>query len=357
MSLAASNVVHTYPRARRLLIDFAFTCVFNLGIAVVITYVMRIGYPFGKTLVFAMCIGTLALLFIDGGRLLLWGDCKPPKIPYFTLWVISIPAAQLLGNMMATRILGLSEKSVTITYSQNPIGMLLISIMACVFITWFFWNRGKLEHLKAEAESEKARTAAIEKQAMQAQLQLLQAQIEPHMLFNTLANLKGLIALDGPRAQHMLDQLIQYLRAALTSSRAQQTTLDDEFSLMEAYLGLMSIRMGSRLSYALQLPEALRAAPIPPMLLQPLVENAIKHGLEPKIDGGRIEVRASLEGDNLTLTVTDTGLGLEPPTACGTHLGLANIGERLRALYGERASCTLAPNTPTGAIARLIVPL
>lgn len=357
MILAAPNLLPAYPRARRLLIDFAYTCAFNLGCALIITYVMRIGYPFWQTLVFAMCIGTLALLFIDGGRLLLWGDCKPPRLPFFALLAITVPTAQLLGNALAMRLLGVSEKSFTITSSQNPVGMLLITLLACLFITWFFWSRGKLENLKAQAEAEKARTAAIEKQALQAQLQLLQAQIEPHMLFNTLANLQGLIAIDAPRAQRMLDQLIQYLRATLLSSRAATTTLAQEFSLMDAYLGLMSVRMGTRLTYALHLPQALRETPVPPMLLQPLVENAIRHGVEPKIEGGRIEVHALQEGRLLKLSVADTGLGLDAGSEPGTQVGLANVRERLQALYGAAATLRLTPNAPTGTLAQLVLPL
>jgi len=210
--------------------------------------------------------------------------------------------------------------------------------------------------LQAQAEAEKARAASIEKQAMQAQLQLLQAQIEPHMLFNTLANLQGLISVDAPRAQHMLDQLILYLRATLSSSRAEKTTLSHEFSLMEAYLDLMSVRMGKRLSFTLQLPHALEDVLIPPMLLQPLIENAIKHGLEPKIDGGHIDVRATLEQGMLRLSIADTGLGLGVSPARGTQVGLANVRERLLALYGTSASLLLLANPSDGTIAQLDLP-
>ena len=127
---------------------------------------------------------------------------------------------------------------------------------------------------------------------------------------------------------------------------------------MDAYLGLMSVRMGSRLSYVLELPEALQGTSVPPMLLQPLVENAIKHGLEPKMDGGHIVVRAARDDGMLNLTVTDSGLGLDASSeTAGTHVGLANIRERLLALYGEHAALALTPNAPTGVIAQLALPL
>jgi len=199
---------------------------------------------------------------------------------------------------------------------------------------------------------------------LQAQLRLLQAQIEPHMLFNTLANLQGLIALDPVRASDMLDQLIQYLRATLSVSRSETTTLEHEFAAMGAYLGLMGVRMGERLRYRLELPPALRAARLPTMLLQPLVENAIVHGVEPKIDGGEITISAAIEGDSMVLDVRDTGLGLglgpglgQAPARRGGGVGVATSRERLDALYGERASMTLNPAPPQGTLARLTLPL
>jgi signal transduction histidine kinase len=350
---------HAYPRLRRFAIDLAFTSVFNIVCAVVVTYVMGIHDSFFINLVISMCIGTLAVSFIDGGRLLLWGEAKPPRLPFILLLIGAIPAAQFLGHRIAAHILSIPEENFAAVRARNATGFIVITVLSCLFITWFFWNRARMEQLKADAEAEKARAAAIEKQAMQAQLQMLQAQIEPHMLFNTLANLQGLIGVDAQRAQHMLDQLIQYLRATLSSSRSEKTTLAHEFSLMKAYLGLMSVRMGSRLSYALHLPEELCDAMVPPMLLQPLVENAIKHGLEPKIDGGHIDVHAEREPGILKLTITDTGLGLDVESCdrSGMRVGVANVRERLHMLYGERASFALIPNTPSGVIAQLTIPL
>jgi sensor histidine kinase YesM len=194
---------------------------------------------------------------------------------------------------------------------------------------------------------------------VQAQLRLLQAQIEPHMLFNTLANLQGLIDLDPERASTMLDQLIAYLRATLGVSRTESTTLEQEFAAMQAYLGLMQVRMGERLAFRLDLPSSLRAVRLPPLLLQPLVENAIVHGLEPKIDGGEVLIRAEAHGGLLALTVTDNGLGLREAgdgVSRAGGVGVATTRARLQALYGERASVLLTPAQP-GTIARLTLPL
>lgn len=360
--MTQTTTTDSVSRIRRFMIDMAAVAAFNVLCAVVVTYIMRVGSSFFDNLVFSMCIGLLAETFIDGGRLVTWGTGAPPRIPFFALIAVSAPAAYVLGMIAGAHILGIPVGNVLHTTAQHVNGTLILTVLGCAFATWLFWNQGKLAELKAQAEAEKARSAAIEKQAMQAQLQLLQAQIEPHMLFNTLANLQGLIAMDAQRAQHMLQQLIEYLRATLSSSRAERTTVENEFSLLSAYLGLMSVRMGHRLSYNVQLPESLRDIMIPPMLLQPLVENAIKHGLEPKVEGGHIDVTA-IEGKGLlTLTVADTGLGFDSSDSDGSdksraHIGLANVRERLHALYGERASVLLTPNTPSGVVARLTIPV
>lgn len=349
------------PRVREFLIKFALITVLNVIIAVILTYLMHIGSSFRVNLVISMCIGWLSVIFIDGTRLMFWGAEKLPRLATISgIWLVSIPSAQYLGNAVASRILGIPPENIEAVRAQNSTGLLILTVLVCIFISFMFRNRMRLQRLRVEAESQKARAASIEKEAMQAQLQLLQAQIEPHMLFNTLANLQGLITLDPARAQLMLDQLIQYLRATLSSSRTERTTLKHEFSLMDAYLGLMSVRMGRRLSYTLQLPDALHNRPIPPMLLQPLIENAIRHGLEPKLEGGCVDVAALEENDMLLLTVTDTGLGLagtKNNMTAGTHVGLTNVRKRLQALYGEQAWFTLIPNAPCGAIARIIIPL
>jgi hypothetical protein len=362
---SASSTTSTASRAgllaRRLLINFAIVTGFNLAIALLLTHLIRSGSSFFENLVFSLCIGTLVWLLADGGRIVLWGEQRPPKLPFFLLLAVANSIGWFFGVGMATRLLGIPPENFAFTQTKSTTGFLIFFILSCVSISWFFWNRTKLQQLAAAAEAEKARSAAIEKQALQAQLQMLQAQIEPHMLFNTLANLQGLIAVDAPRAQRMLDQLIQYLRATLSSSRSEQTTLAQEFALMEAYLGLMSVRMGARLSYALHLPDELRGTPVPPMLLQPLVENAIKHGLEPKIDGGHIEVHATAAAGILTLTVADTGLGLDAAIDGAADsiggVGAANVRERLRALYGTRAAFSLTANAPSGVLARLSIPL
>jgi sensor histidine kinase YesM len=323
----------------------------------VITWVLRMGGSFWQNLVYSLCIGTLALLFIDGGRLLLWRGGRPHLPAFMLLTLVSLPAAQLLGSLAAGMLLGIPGRQALPGSTGYRTELVILTMMAGIATTWFFWSRGRLAALQADAQAEKARAAAQERLAMQAQLQMLQAQIEPHMLFNTLANLQGLIAIDPPRAQHLLDQLIVYLRAALDASRAAHTTLEKEFALLQAYLELMSVRMGSRLTWELHLPSALRDTPVAPMLLQPLVENAIRHGLEPKIEGGRIDISATSEDGMLVLRVADTGLGLDAPGQHGSRMALANVRERLRALHGDTASLRLLPNSRCGALAEIRIPM
>ncbi len=212
-----------------------------------------------------------------------------------------------------------------------------------------------LEHLAV------ARTSAevAQRQAAENQLKLLESQLEPHMLFNTLANLRVLIGVDPHRAQAMLDKLISFLRGTLGASRTSAHPLSTEFERVGDYLALMAMRMGTRLHVELALPNELRGAAIPPLLLQPLVENSIRHGLETKVAGGRIEVRAVRDGPDLVLTVRDTGVGLQNARDTqGTNFGLDNVRSRLATLHGPAASLSLqdAGDAEGGSVARITLP-
>ncbi|MBL8275632.1 MAG: histidine kinase [Pelomonas sp.] len=199
--------------------------------------------------------------------------------------------------------------------------------------------------------------AQAQRQAAEAQLTLLQSQLEPHMLFNTLAHLRVLIKLRPDEAQRMLDRLIDYLRATLQASRATEHALAAEFDRLADYLALMSLRMGERLRVQLDLPEDLARLNVPPLLLQPLVENAIKHGLEPHVDGGTLRVGARRLGDRLVLEVADSGVGLAQATALpGTGFGLAQVRERLAQRYGGTGRFELLPQPGGGSIARIEIP-
>ncbi len=353
------------PFKRAIVLYLLYITLFNTGIAVFITYVLHIDKDFFTNWVFSMLIGVSITSLIDGFRWVIWRNNKPNGLAMFALSLLSAPLGYFIGSNLGRLIYGFPLTGVSFMFVDGH----RILLLMCVFISFsfglYFWNKNKIADLRADTEKEKSRNASIEKQAMQAQLQLLQAQIEPHMLFNTLANLQGLIAIDTERAQYMLEQLIVYLRASLNSSRTEKTTLKHEFALMKAYLELMAIRMGKRLTYVLALPTDLETKEIAPMLLQPLVENAIKHGIEPKMEGGSIHVTATQQDGFLHLSVTDTGLGLpfdydeskaHANEEAHHHVGNANVRERLVALYGPAAKLSLAAHQPEGVIARISIP-
>jgi hypothetical protein len=210
-------------------------------------------------------------------------------------------------------------------------------------------EKRRMEKLRAtQSESEKERTVA--------RLNLLHAQVEPHFLYNTLASAQYLTRTDPAQADHMLGHLIHYLRHSLPLTEDALSTLGDELERTRAYLEIMRLRMGPRLSLQLEVPDALRAVPLPPMMLQTLVENAIKHGLEPKPGGGTVWISARLDDDAVAITVADDGRGFSDASS-GTGIGLKNVRERLRLIYGAAASLSVVSNAPEGVASTITVPL
>ena len=211
----------------------------------------------------------------------------------------------------------------------------------------FIWRR-RVSELSGQIDlaEERERASAAERAAAEASLRALQAQIEPHFLFNTLANVTGLIHTQPDKAKHMLEQFIAYLRATLAATREHETTIGADFETMKTFLSILQIRMGDRLKVRFNLPDDLRDITVPPMLLQPLVENAIKHGLEPKMEGGEVALSAKRIGSKIAITVADTGLGFQNSTSNG--IGLKNVRERVKQLYGDAGSVSIEENQPSG---------
>ncbi|TXI23389.1 MAG: sensor histidine kinase [Ottowia sp.] len=205
-------------------------------------------------------------------------------------------------------------------------------------------------------EQAQAERSATDNALTVARLNLLQAQVEPHFLYNTLANAQVLARTDPPRADQMLGHLIQYLRHSLPREHGSLSTLGEELERAGAYLEILKIRMGARLELKVEVPEELKALQLPSMMLQTLVENAIKHGLEPKPGGGTVWILARCIDDHATVTVADDGQGFGSATG-GTGIGLKNLRERLQLTYGGRASFALVSNFPSGVAATLTLPL
>ncbi|MGZ9058252.1 MAG: sensor histidine kinase, partial [Burkholderiaceae bacterium] len=201
---------------------------------------------------------------------------------------------------------------------------------------------------------ERAKAVELQRQAIDAQLRSLQAQIEPHFLFNTLANVVSLIDTAPNKARLMLERLIELLRASLAASRSERTTLGQETALIAAYLDILRIRMGERLSYSIDVPPELLGVSIPPLSLQPLVENSIKHGLEPKLEGGSVRLSARAADGALLLDVEDDGLGFSPRAVTG--VGLTNLRDRMTSLYGAKARLVVE-ELARGTRVRMTIPL
>ena len=231
---------------------------------------------------------------------------------------------------------------------------LTLSLLLTLAVAKFLGGRRRVAEREAEGSRLEASCARLEKEATQARLAMLQAQIEPHFLFNTLASVDHLIQIDPAAASRMQKHLILYLRAAMPKMRESGSTLAREVELTQSYLAILKMRMEERLEYRFEIPETLANLAFPPMMLPTLVENAIKHGLEPKPEGGSIVVAARRSNGSLELSVVDTGVGFSP--APGNGVGLANIRERLALLYGERAKLEIVDNSP-GTRATLILPL
>ncbi|WP_426341957.1 sensor histidine kinase [Pseudoduganella sp. S-14] len=212
--------------------------------------------------------------------------------------------------------------------------------------------------LIAQREARAMQLSALQRAAVQAQLKSLQAQVEPHFLYNTLANTRYLARHAPERAVEMLDHLIAYLRTALPDMRTPVSTLGRECELAGHYLALMEIRFGERLATQVDCPEELREAPVPPMMLMSLVENAVQHGVEPKPGTVRVSVTAVLRGGHLGVVVRDDGAGLQQGAALlGSGVGLRNVRERLQALYGGRAKFELRQAADGATEAELLLPL
>jgi len=337
------------PTVKRFMQAVAFNTVIALGISAFGKYTLV------SNLVFSQCIGLSIWALIDVAqyKLIHQYDTQWPRL----LWIV--PACVVLGyglgSTLASAMLPSHDSAGLFDEPAKLMGFLFVSLAAGGVITYFFLSREQLSAARLSLAQTQAQAEAAQRQAAESQLTLLQSQLEPHMLFNTLANLRVLIDHDPTRAQAMLDHLVAYLRATLNASRTLMHPLSVEFDRLRDYLALMQVRMGARLTCTLDLPPELADVPVPALLLQPLVENAIQHGLEPKVEGGTIAVRARLHGDRLTLEVLDTGVGLSPERE-QTGFGLTQVRERLATLYGAHGTLELTPDRTGATVARVTFP-
>ena len=303
---------------------------------------------FDHSLVYSYAISTLVWAFTDLGRLLLhrWLGAQQPHywpapLRATALLLVGIPLGYGLGTWIGDGYAGHSTWALRTLDPQRFMGLLLFSVVISVAFVGFFYLRGRSE--------------ALERQASEAQLMMLQSQLQPHMLFNTLAHLRALVQTDADKALDMLDHLDDHLRSALAASRQSWQPLDGELQRLNDYLSLMAIRLGPRLHFSLEAPDGLRQQQVPSFILQPLVENAICHGIEPAIAGGTIWVHVEQAGACLQISVRNTGAPL--PTSQTEGYGLAHVRERLHSLLGSAASFSLTRGADGDTCATLRWPL
>jgi len=300
-------------------------------------------------LVSALCVGyTSMVLFTVAGNI------RQSGVKREHMQVLAIIAGSFLGTIIAGVVKG---RDLTHMFTERLSGVSITMGLGvgfgCVVVAGLLLRekhaRDQARLLQAEAERHQ-----LEKNFLEARLQVMQAQVEPHFLFNTLANVQHLVETDPGAAARMLQSLIDYLRAALPQMRESTTNLGRELDMARAFLEINRVRMGARLDFSIDVPEPLKCKPFPPMMLISLVENAVKHGVDPCCDCGSITIRASEAEGRLKVSVTDTGEGIRPKKGGG--VGLANIRERLKALYGSAAKLVLEENAPRGVVASIEVP-
>jgi sensor histidine kinase YesM len=281
-------------------------------------------------------------------------NVRQASMPREAMQILAIVAGSILGTILAGLLKG---RDITQMFHERLAGVTISMGLGigfgCVVVATIMlrekYARDQARILRAESERHQ-----LEKGMLEARLQLMQAQVEPHFLFNTLANVQHLVETDPQAAARMLDSLIRYLRAAVPQMREAHSTLGREVEMARAFLEIQQVRMGARLAFRIDVPEPLRARDFPPMMLISLVENAIKHGVDPCCECGTVVIRAEEQEGRLRVCVADTGEGVKPKEGGG--LGLANIRERLKTLYGGAAALVLEENAPHGVTAAIEVP-
>jgi sensor histidine kinase YesM len=313
--------------------------------------------PFWHPAISTQCFGLAIAYAVNAASP--WDATRPVRRLMLAVAIGTI-VGYILVWLVKGQVLGVAGYTLTeLVQDSHKFQETLLSAFATgLFVSLFFLLKFRESRAESALHRAEAERYLLSKQALESELKLMQAQVEPHFLFNTLASVQYLTETDPPRASLLLGHLLAYLRAALPQLRSASTTLGQEVALAEAYLNILRMRMGGRLGFEIDVPEALRAHPYPPVLLISIVENAVTHGLEPQAEGGVVRIAARRDGSRLVVTVTDTGGGLGGSGGTpGQGVGLANVRDRLAALYGPQGRFTLADETPHGARATIEIPM
>ena len=308
------------------------------------------------TFVIAQCIGFM----IHG--LFMFGDRLFPRVHRATIalrfgyYAIVPIVGVFIGYALAGQILGITHFLGFVFTPRGALQVVFLSLFISGVLLVIFGQRERVVRAEAAAALEQARVAAAERETTVARLKLLEAQVEPHFLYNTLAHVVSLVDADPSMAKRMIERLIDLLRAT-AAAPSGHGTLAEQVGWLRGYLELIELRMGGRLQWRIDVPPDLLDLRVPPMVLQPVVENAVKHGLEPKVEGGRVDIVARRDADGVHLTVRDSGLGFPAMRPQGAaSLGLSNLRARLTAWYGDAARLVIEDNAPAGACVSVVVP-
>jgi sensor histidine kinase YesM len=269
--------------------------------------------------------------------------------------VIVIISALIISVLVTFSLtLRLATNAPDLTSMGSTMALMLVLTLALI-VCWFFYIEDRRQVTENRIVEEQNRRNYNERKVNETYLRLLQAQVEPHFLFNTLTSILSLSDLEPQKAKVMQKNLMQYLKATLQKTRSSVVTVGQEIDLVASYLDIFKVRMGPRLEYSINAGEDVRMLQFPPMLIQPIVENAIKHGLEPKVEGGRIDIRVEKnESGRLRWVIEDTGLGMSGKSEMGT--GLTNVMKRVESMFGSEGSFMLKENRPSGVVAELEIP-
>jgi len=305
----------------------------------------------GVGIVRTMTLGLIALLAF--GLFEQWPERLPRWLARWVLQLIGVAVAVPIGALVAIWLTTGVPRG-----SLRSSGYFTLFSMGVLFAPWIALGamvRQRDALARDQALAFQLERSELERQALDARMRLLQAQVQPHFLFNTLANIRALVNAGSPRASAVLDSLIAYLRAAVPRLDESATTLGHELELVRAYLELMHMRMPDRLQYSLHADEGTSALRCPPMALLTLVENAVRHGIDPGEEGGRIEVHVALREGRCSARVIDTGVGLQH-AAEGLGTGLSTLRERMQLAFGGDAQLRLSGIVPHGVCAELEFP-
>ncbi|MEQ1518065.1 MAG: sensor histidine kinase [Usitatibacteraceae bacterium] len=360
--LEAISYFRRWPRSwvRNLIYTLILNLLFAIGFTLLAyIFVRKIGFAdfpvlLGENLVISNVVGfAFWMVFAGLGPLMrtIHGRSFWVVTLFYTALGTLIVTVALWGFALATGRTGMAG---WIGSREQVFTSTVISLFISLVLAMAWKRRSEELTVQIALAEERERAEASDRSAAQANLRALQAQIEPHFLFNTLANVTSLIHSHPDDAKRMLENFIEYLRATLATTREAHTTVGSEFDMMKKFLSILKIRMGDRLEVHLDLDPELAAATMPPMLLQPLIENAIKHGLEPKLEGGSISMKAERKGDRLCISVIDTGLGFGNKPSNG--IGLKNVRERVEKLFGNAGGVSSEENQPCGTRVVVTIP-